>query len=112
MHGIAAPYAPCIIQGSGSLSRWADGMRGAAGALSANLPSQGQSELPEAAEDVCAEPAAPPAAQEPAAEEPLPSAQGHQVLPDHHLGLGGGRLAGTVSVWLLDNLPVSCLLEA
>ena len=70
----------------------------AAGALSAHIPGQGQGELPEAAEDVCTEPSPPQTAQEPAAQEPLPGAQGHKVLPDHHSGLGGGWLAGNVII--------------
>jgi hypothetical protein len=54
----------------------------------------GACELPEAAEVLRAERAEAPAAQ--AAEEalPLPLLQGHQVLPVHEPGLGGGGPTG------------------
>ncbi len=81
-----------------------------AGALPSNLPSQGQGELPEAAEDVRPQQAASPAAQEPEAEELVQGAEGHQVLPDDHSGLGGSWPAGMNPIHCLPSFLLSkCL---
>ena len=60
----------------------------------AEQPSESARELPEAAEAVRAQQAAPPAAKEHEEKEFVQGTQGDQVLPEHRAGLGGSWTPG------------------